>query len=60
MTIAIKNGWVTRDSLGEWHVNCLAIGDGWTMGVMTRYPARLGYAYGAKTCERVARQLRTP
>jgi hypothetical protein len=57
--IAIKNGWVTRDALGEWHVNCLAIGDGWTMGVMTRYPARLGYTYGAEICEDVARQLKS-
>lgn len=57
--IAIKNGWVTRDALGEWHVNCLAIGDGWTMGVMTRYPASLGYEYGAKICQNVARQLKS-
>jgi hypothetical protein len=57
--IAIKNGWVTRDALGEWHVNCLAIGEGWTMGVMTRYPASLGYTYGAKICENVARQLKS-
>lgn len=57
--IAIKNGWVTRDALGEWHVNCLAIGDGWTLGVMTRYPSSLGYTYGAKICENVARQLKS-
>jgi hypothetical protein len=59
-TIAIKNGWVTRDAVGEWHVNCLAIGDGWTMGVMTQYPASLGYEYGAATCKKIATQLRTP
>jgi hypothetical protein len=57
--IAIKNGWVTRDALGEWHVNCLAIGDGWTIGVMTRYKTSLGYTYGAKICENVARQLKS-
>ncbi|HEY0700242.1 MAG TPA: serine hydrolase [Micromonospora sp.] len=57
--IAIKNGWVTRDAEGTWHVNCLAIGDGWTMGVMTRYPASKGYSYGADICESVAEQLRT-
>jgi hypothetical protein len=57
--IAIKNGWVTRDALGEWHVNCLAIGEGWTMGVMTRYPVSLGYEYGAKICQNVARQLKS-
>jgi hypothetical protein len=59
-SIAIKNGWVTRDAAGEWNVNCLAIGDGWTMGVMSRYPASRGVTYGAKICENVARQLRTP
>ncbi|MFD1322488.1 serine hydrolase [Micromonospora sonneratiae] len=58
--IAIKNGWVTRDAEGTWHVNCLAMGDGWTMGVMTRYPASKGYSYGAKICQNVAQQLRTP
>ncbi|GAA4169279.1 hypothetical protein GCM10022251_61450 [Phytohabitans flavus] len=58
-SIAIKNGWVTRDALGEWHVNCLAIGDGWTMGVMTRYPVSLGYEYGAKICRDVASQLKS-
>ncbi|MDR7279720.1 hypothetical protein [Catenuloplanes atrovinosus] len=57
-TIAIKNGWVTRDALGEWHVNCLAIGDGWSIGVLTRYPASRGYAYGASICRKVGRQLR--
>jgi hypothetical protein len=57
--IAIKNGWVTRDALGEWHVNCLAIGDGWTMGVMTRYPSSLDYTYGAEICEKVASQLKS-
>lgn len=57
-TIAIKNGWVTRSDNGSWEVNCLAIGDGWTMGVLTRYPASLGYEYGAKLCKTVAAQLR--
>jgi hypothetical protein len=57
-TIAIKNGWVTRDALGQWHVNCLAIGDGWTMGVMTQYPTNLDYTYGASLCKKVAAQLR--
>lgn len=41
--IAIKNGWVIRTEEGAWHVNCLAIGPTWTMGVLTRYPADLGY-----------------
>jgi hypothetical protein len=60
-TIAIKNGWITRDAEREYHVNCLAIGDGWTMGVMVRYPfgGGRGYDYGFDVCESVARQLRT-
>jgi hypothetical protein len=57
-TIAIKNGWVTRTDNGDWEVNCLAIGDGWTMGVLTRYDASLGYTYGANACKNVAAQLR--
>ncbi|GAB7048960.1 serine hydrolase [Catenuloplanes indicus JCM 9534] len=56
--IAIKNGWVVREALGEWHVNCLAIGDGWSIGVLTRYPAARGYAYGAAICRKIGRQLR--
>jgi hypothetical protein len=57
-TIAIKNGWVDRQAEQEYHVSCLAIGDGWTMGVMTKYPINLGYTYGAKICQQVADQLR--
>jgi hypothetical protein len=57
-TIAIKNGWVVRDNEGNYHVSCMAIGDGWTMGVMTRYPANLDYTYGGRICEDIARQLR--
>ncbi|ROO53050.1 hypothetical protein EDC02_8008 [Micromonospora sp. Llam0] len=56
--IAIKNGWVIRDNEQEWHVNCLAIGDGWTIGVMTRFPVDRPYTYGAKICREVAQQLR--
>lgn len=55
--IAIKNGWVDRTREQEIHVNCLAIGDGWTMGVMVRYPISLGYDYGMKNCQKVAEQL---
>ena len=36
--VAIKNGWVARPQLGEYHVNCLAIGEDWSMAVLTRYP----------------------
>jgi hypothetical protein len=57
-TIAIKNGWVTRDDNGAWEVNCMAIGDGWTMSVLTRYDASLGFEYGTNACRKVATQLR--
>lgn len=58
-TIAIKNGWVTRSAKGEWHVNCLAIGDGWSIGVMTQFRAGLyDYIYGAEICQAVAAQLK--
>jgi len=53
-TIAIKNGWIDRTYDGNWHVNCLAIGDTWTMGVMTRYPVHLGYQHGAEICRQLA------
>nr|MDT0661329.1 serine hydrolase [Micromonospora sp. DSM 115978] len=57
-TIAIKNGWVDRTAEQEYHVNCLAIGDGWTMAVMVQYDINLGYQPGAKMCQEVAKQLR--
>ncbi|MFY1635617.1 serine hydrolase [Solwaraspora sp. WMMB335] len=56
--IAIKNGWVIRDADREWHVNCLAIGDGWTLGVMVRFPTSRPYTYGAEVCRGVTGQLR--
>lgn len=54
---AIKNGWtrIGRDS--SWHLNCLAITDGWVMAVMMRYPAEYPLDYGAQRCAHVARQL---
>jgi hypothetical protein len=58
-TIAIKNGWVVWDDDGLWHLNCLAIGDDWTMGIMMRYPAAKGFAYGSSLCKSIASQLRT-
>ncbi|MFB6393397.1 serine hydrolase [Polymorphospora lycopeni] len=57
-TIAIKNGWVDRQAEEEYHVNCLAIGDGWTAGVLTAYPIQLGQSHGAKICKQVGEQLR--
>ncbi|MPZ25753.1 MAG: hypothetical protein GEV12_04715 [Micromonosporaceae bacterium] len=58
--IAIKNGWIVRDAEGAWHVNCLAIGDGWTMGVLTRYPEHLGYTHGAEICRSLAAEHLPP
>lgn len=55
--IAVKNGWVVRET-GMYEVNCLAIGDGWSVGVVTRYPARLDYTYGANLCKKVGAKLR--
>ncbi|MEU1685198.1 hypothetical protein [Micromonospora sp. NPDC005707] len=58
-TIAIKNGWIDRQKEQEYHVNCLAIGDTWTMGVMVRTPfsAGGGWEYGMKACERITEAL---
>jgi hypothetical protein len=53
---AIKNGWLLRRD-GQWRVNCLAIGDGWVLAVLLRYPGSVGMAHGAAVCRRVAAQL---
>jgi hypothetical protein len=53
---AIKNGWLLRAD-GQWHVNCLAVGDGWVLSVMQRYPGRLGVDHGWAVCKSVAQQL---
>lgn len=57
-TTAIKNGWLRRDDQ-QWHISCLAIGDGWTLGVMARYNGKLGKDYGARICRDVTAQLLT-
>jgi Beta-lactamase enzyme family len=57
-TIAIKNGWIDRQAEQEYHVSCLAIGDGWVIGVMARYAINKGYTYGAQICQEVGEQLR--
>ena len=56
-TTAIKNGWLLRDSDHLWHISCLAVGDGWALGVHARYPNSLGKDYGAKICRSVGEQL---
>ncbi|MGY0004717.1 hypothetical protein [Micromonospora sp. I033] len=59
-TIAIKNGWIDRQKEQEMHINCLAIGDTWTMGVMVRYPIDMGYDYGMDNCEKITEALLRP
>lgn len=56
--IAIKNGWFSRPEDGQWHFACLAIADDWTLGVLLRYPAQLGEAYGKEQCQSAGAQLR--
>ncbi|MFC0507544.1 serine hydrolase [Micromonospora costi] len=58
--IAIKNGWIDRTKEQEMHINCLAIGDTWTMGVMVRYPIDMGYEYGMKNCQKITEALLRP
>jgi hypothetical protein len=56
--VAAKNGWLLRDDK-QWHIACLAIGTGWTLGVMVRHAGTLGKDHGAGICRKVAEQLRT-
>ncbi|GAA1373791.1 serine hydrolase [Catellatospora chokoriensis] len=56
--IAIKNGWVQRGELGVWNVNCMALGDDWTMAVLTRYPIGLAMSHGVNIAKSVTTQVR--
>ena len=58
--IAIKNGWIDRTREQEMHINCLAIGDSWTIGVMAKYAIDKGYEYGIKNCEKITEALLRP
>ncbi|MCW3818319.1 hypothetical protein ONA91_28095 [Micromonospora sp. DR5-3] len=58
--VSIKNGWTQLSYDGNWHVNCLAVTDKWSLAVMMRYPASTSLSYGAKVCASVATQLVTP
>jgi hypothetical protein len=58
-TVSIKNGWTSYRSDGNWHLNCLAVTDTWSMSVMMRYPSSQGLDYGAGVCQSIARQLLT-
>ncbi|GIJ23366.1 hypothetical protein [Micromonospora lutea] len=58
--IGIKNGWTPLNYDGNWHVNCLAVTEKWSLAVMLRYPQRSGLDYGSDVCASVASQLVTP
>ena len=56
--VAVKNGWLLRDDK-QWHIACMAIGQGWTLSVMARHAGSLGKNHGAGICRKVAEQLRS-
>jgi hypothetical protein len=58
--VGFENGWSTSASSGQMRVNCLAVADGWSLAVLTRYPAQRGLSYGAEACAEVATQLAAP
>lgn len=55
--IAIKNGWFDRPEDGQWHFACLAVSDRWSLGILLRYPEKLGDDHGRVLCQSVAAQL---
>ncbi|WP_428962536.1 hypothetical protein [Micromonospora fluostatini] len=58
--VSIKNGWTPLNYDGNWHVNCLAVTEKWSLAVLLRYPQSRGLDYGADVCASVATQLVTP
>ncbi|RKN48367.1 hypothetical protein [Micromonospora endolithica] len=58
--VSIKNGWTPLNYDGNWHVNCLAVTEKWSLAVMLRYPQKSGLTYGSQVCASVASQLVTP
>ncbi|MGN9774744.1 hypothetical protein ACTMS0_03005 [Micromonospora sp. H33] len=58
--VSMKNGWTALNYDGNWHVNCLALTDRWSLAVMLRYPQKSGLDYGAQVCASVTAQLVTP
>ncbi|MEV2236562.1 hypothetical protein [Micromonospora sp. NPDC049891] len=58
--VSIKNGWTVLNYDGNWHVNCLAVTEKWSLAVMLRYPRGSGLDYGSDVCASVASQLVTP
>lgn len=59
-TVGIKNGWTMLWADVQWHLNCLAVTDEWSLAVMMRYPKDHGLDYGAQVCRSVTEQLVTP
>ncbi len=57
--MAIKNGWDTTSAKSEYHANCLAVTDRWSMAVLTRYPlsVKADESHGAAIAESIAKQL---
>lgn len=58
--VSIKNGWTMLWADLQWHLNCLAVTDKWSLAVMMRYPKDNGLDYGADACAAVTTQLVTP
>ncbi|TCB92830.1 hypothetical protein E0H26_23580 [Micromonospora zingiberis] len=58
--VSMKNGWTSLRYDGNWHVNCLAVTEKWSLAVMLRYPDGRGLAYGSDVCASVTAQLVTP
>ncbi|MGC5031563.1 hypothetical protein [Micromonospora sp. DT229] len=57
--LSIKNGWTPLSYDGNWHVNCLAVTEKWSLAVMLRYPHSQGLDYGSDVCASVTAQLVT-
>lgn len=57
--MAIKNGWDTTSATGQYHANCLAVTDRWSMAVLTRYPMKVkaNESHGAAIAQSIAEQL---
>ncbi|MFI6227420.1 serine hydrolase [Micromonospora echinospora] len=58
--VGMKNGWTMLWADLQWHLNCLAVTDKWSLAVMMRYPKDHGLDYGAQVCQSVTTQLVTP
>ncbi|MEV6239076.1 hypothetical protein [Lentzea sp. NPDC051838] len=52
--LAVKNGWTLHTT--TWTVTCLAVWEGWSLAVLTRYVGKT-HLQGAAVCKSVAQQL---